>query len=61
MPKWEYKVRDLGRTVLNLASEYVRVELNREGDEGWELITLVHKESVTYALFKRPKRGGLLR
>jgi len=48
MQKWEYKI-------VKVATE---AELNRLGEEGWELISVTLYVSYYTFFFKRPKSSG---
>lgn len=47
--KWEYK-----EVILNFMPQ---TDLNRFGEEGWELIVSYPRGSDTYYIFKRPIEG----
>jgi hypothetical protein len=56
MQKWEYAVMPLGP---NFGVKEAREFLNKQGEEGWELITTLPGKSggaeMPFMIFKRPK------
>jgi hypothetical protein len=50
MQKWEYKL---------VATQLSEQEINKLGEEGWELIQVTHEGFSRAMYFKRPKIDGL--
>lgn len=59
MKNWEYKIVHNSHTVGDLSNslpENILESLNRQGEEGWELIRIIHiGENMFAYYFKRPK------
>lgn len=54
MEKWEYKTIDL-TTWRQIADINVDYELNRLGDQGWQLVQIIAVENSKLFYFKRKK------
>ncbi len=52
MPVWEYRI-------VALATDYNRIKdsLNQEGQQGWELVTVIH-QSITVSFDETPRWYG---
>lgn len=48
MQQWEYKVEMITPVSCSKA------ELNKYGEDGWELVGMYKESGYTYAVFKRP-------
>jgi hypothetical protein len=56
MTKWEYRVVPMFHDPTPTEVE----QLNRLGEEGWELVALTARNGTTaYAVFKRPLEEGM--
>lgn len=53
---WEYRVQSFGATLRYAKDEEIEAELNRWGEDGWEVIASHFVESTTKVRFiaKRP-------
>lgn len=53
MDKWEYKIEIASMDTEFLTFEYL---LNYEGENGWELVTIVERSDEFRCIFKRKKK-----
>ncbi len=54
--KWEYQAQKLTTPVSGATNfeESIETQLDRQGDQGWELVNLVEIDNRWVAIFKKP-------